>query len=95
MVHSLSHSSSNTMIYAEPNSSNNSSPFPGTQRTLYKLETDKTRYISRGRGMGEEDCRVASGQIKMQEFYSPASVFCVLRLKEDLALCIFLIVICV
>lgn len=40
------------------------------------------------------DCRVASGQIKMQEFYSPASVFCILGLKEDLGLCIFLIVIC-
>lgn len=60
----------------------------------YKNLTEKTRCISRGQGMGEEDCRVASGQIKMQAFYSSASVFCVPRLKEDLALCIFLIVIC-
>lgn len=35
--------------------------------------------------MAEEDSRVASGQIKMEEFYSPASVCCVLGLKEELA----------
>ncbi len=44
--------------------------------------------------MGGEDWKVASGQIKTQELYSHASVFLVLRLKEDLRLCIFLIVIC-
>ena len=61
---------------------NNTSPLPGTQRTLQKLETDKTRCISAVGGMGrggEEGVqRVASGWIKMQEFHSPASVFCVL-----------------
>lgn len=80
------------MIYGEPNSSNNSSPFPGTQRHYKNLRQIKQDVLAQY--VEEEDCRVTSGQIKMQEFYSPASVFCVLGLKEDLGLCIFLIAIC-
>lgn len=87
--------SSNIRTFRELNSAHNSAAYPCSIIIIKKeVDTDKIRCISAVHGERGEDCRVASGRIKTQEFYSPASVFCVLGPKGDLGLCIFLIVIC-
>lgn len=91
-----SHLSPNIRTFTELNSAHNSGAYPCSIIIIKKkkVDTDKRRCISAVHEERGEDCMVASGRIKMQEFYSPASVFCVLGPEGDLGLCIFLIVIC-
>lgn len=69
-----SYLSSNIRTYAEPNSSNNFSTFPGTQRKTWQIKWDVLAQY-----MGIEG---KIGEIKMQEFLQPS--ICLLCLKKGL-----------
>ena len=63
----------------------------GHYKNLRQIKQDVLAQCVGGKG---EDGGWHLDRLRCRNIYSPASVFCVLGLREDLGLCIFLIVIC-